>query len=96
MEEVREESLHFEAFAEEVDSAAQFEMTLKVVERGEETELEINYNRDLFSAAMIERFTNHLRNLLNRLIVDSDAPLMANADGEYPKPMPGLLRTREF
>ena len=33
---------------------------------------------------------------VDKLTFESEAPLVALADGSYPKPMPGLLRKREF
>ena len=33
---------------------------------------------------------------VNQLRMDSAAPLLANADGKYPVPMPGILKKREY
>jgi hypothetical protein len=33
---------------------------------------------------------------VDKLSMDSPAPLLANADGKYPIPMPGLNTKREF
>lgn len=33
---------------------------------------------------------------IDKLTLDSDSPLMANADGKYPVPMPGLVKKQEY
>ena len=33
---------------------------------------------------------------VDKLTMDSPAPLVANAEGQYPKPMPGITRKREY
>ena len=33
---------------------------------------------------------------IDKLTLDSDSPLKANADGKYPIPYPGLIKNREY
>jgi hypothetical protein len=33
---------------------------------------------------------------LDKLTLDSPAPVLAGADGRYPMPQPGIKKTREF
>ncbi len=33
---------------------------------------------------------------LDKITLESPAPLQANADGKYPVPMPGITRKREY
>ena len=33
---------------------------------------------------------------VDKLTMDSDAPLLPNEDGKYPSPMPGIIKNREY
>jgi len=33
---------------------------------------------------------------IDKLTLDSEAPLKANKDGKYPIPLPGLVKNREY
>jgi hypothetical protein len=33
---------------------------------------------------------------LDKITLESPAPLLANADGKYPVPMPGITKKREY
>ena len=60
---------------------AQFDLTLAVADAGAEMLASLEYNTDLFDAATIERFTGHLRTLLESLVATpstrvSELPLL--------------------
>ena len=33
---------------------------------------------------------------IDKLTMESSAPIVANAEGKYPVPMPGIIRDREY
>ncbi|MEP0883299.1 amino acid adenylation domain-containing protein [Trichocoleus sp. ST-U3] len=60
----------------EVDSGtAQFDLSLDMVERGEELIGSFEYNTDLFDATTITRMVGHFQTLLEGIVADCDRPL---------------------
>jgi len=56
---------------------SRFDLTLAMVERGEELLGEMEYNADLFDATTIERLLDHFTILLEGIAVDADVPVSA-------------------
>jgi amino acid adenylation domain-containing protein/non-ribosomal peptide synthase protein (TIGR01720 family) len=60
----------------EVDSGtAHFDLSLDMVERGEELIGSFEYNTDLFDATTISRMVGHFQTLLEGIVADCDRPL---------------------
>jgi amino acid adenylation domain-containing protein len=50
--------------------ATQFDLTLSIVEQGDELSASFQYNTDLFDAATVTRFGGHYRNILESIAAD--------------------------
>ncbi|HEY0603796.1 MAG TPA: amino acid adenylation domain-containing protein, partial [Herpetosiphonaceae bacterium] len=73
------------SFAEGETGTAKFDLTLSLEERGAEIHGFIEYNRQLFDAATIERMEGHFQTLLRAVVANPDAciatlPLLTDAE----------------
>ena len=59
------------------DTASKFDMEIMASESGEEVSISIVYSTSLFKRETIERFAEHMRNLLEEITRDWDIPLGA-------------------
>jgi amino acid adenylation domain-containing protein len=55
--------------------AAQFDLTLSLIDLGRELAGAVEYSLDLFDAGTIERMIDHYTNLLNEIVKDSERPI---------------------